>query len=114
MMLQRSTPAIKCGQKWKYSTFPLQELRRKIDSWTLKLRINPKQVRIQEMTQKWGSCSLAGTVTLARDLSERDDFFQDYVIVHELLHLRYPTHGRLFKVLMTMHVPGWREMDTQR
>jgi predicted metal-dependent hydrolase len=31
-----------------------------------------------------------------------------------LLHLRYPTHGRMFKVLMTMHVPGWLELEKNR
>lgn len=40
-----------------------------------------------------------------------DTRFQDYVIVHELLHIRIPTHGRLFKALMSAHVPGWRELE---
>jgi predicted metal-dependent hydrolase len=34
--------------------------------------------------------------------------------VHELLHLKVPNHGRLFKALMTAHVPKWRAMDTAR
>jgi predicted metal-dependent hydrolase len=34
--------------------------------------------------------------------------FQDYVIVHELLHLRVPNHGKLFKSLLTAYLPGWR------
>lgn len=113
-MLQRSSSVGKSGGKRKYALYPTQELRRKVDAWALKLRVNPRVIRIQEMPRKWGSCSSVGTVTLARDLCERDGFFQDYVIVHELLHLRYITHGRMFKVLMTMHVPGWREMDAQR
>ena len=54
---------------------------------------------MQEMRRKWGSCSSAGTITLARDLAAQDRRFQDYVIVHELLHLRLPTHGRVFKAL---------------
>jgi len=40
------------------------------------------------MTRKWGSCSTAGTITLAADLVEQEPEFQDFVIVHELLHLR--------------------------
>ena len=36
--------------------------------------------------------------------------FQDYVIVHELLHLRLPGHGRLFKAMLTAHVPGWQHL----
>jgi predicted metal-dependent hydrolase len=37
--------------------------------------------------------------------------FQDFVVAHELLHLRIPNHGRLFKSLMTAHVPKWREFE---
>jgi predicted metal-dependent hydrolase len=64
--------------------------------------------------RKWGSCSSAGTVTLASDLVDQDPRFQDFVIAHELLHLRVPTHGRLFKALMSAHVPGWRELEERR
>jgi predicted metal-dependent hydrolase len=66
------------------------------------------------MTRKWGSCSTNGIVSLASDLAERPARFQDFVIAHELLHLRVSTHGRLFKALMTAHVPNWREMDILR
>jgi predicted metal-dependent hydrolase len=34
--------------------------------------------------------------------------------VHELLHLRVPNHGRLFKTLLTVHIPQWRELDLGR
>lgn len=98
----------------KSSLYPAQELRRRTLAWAVKLRVNPRLIRIQEMRRKWGSCSAAGTVTLASDLVEQDVCFQDYVIAHELLHLRVPSHGRLFKALMSAHVPGWRELDARR
>lgn len=66
------------------------------------------------MTRKWGSCSTTGIVSLALDLDDRDRRFQDFVIVHELLHLKVRNHGRLFKALMTVHVPGWRSFDVGR
>ena len=37
-----------------------------------------------------------------------------FVVAHELLHLRVPNHGRLFKVLLSAHLPGWREYDARR
>jgi hypothetical protein len=77
----------------------------------VKLRVNPRVIRVQDMRRKWGSCSSAGTVTLASDLVDQDPRFQDFVIAHELLHLRVPTHGRLFKALMSAHVPGWRDRE---
>ena len=98
----------------KSSLYPTQELRRRALAWAVRLRVNPKVIRVQDMRRKWGSCSSAGTVTLASDLVEQDERFQDFVIAHELLHLRVPTHGRLFKALMSAHVPGWREFEEQR
>jgi hypothetical protein len=98
----------------KTSLYPTQELRRRALAWAVKLRVNPRVIRVQDMRRKWGSCSSAGTVTLASDLVDQDPRFQDFVIAHELLHLRVPTHGRLFKALMSAHVPGWREFEEQR
>lgn len=98
----------------KSSLYPAQELRRQAQTWAVKLRVNPRVIRVQEMRRKWGSCSSKGTVTLASDLVRRDKAFQDFVIVHELLHLRVATHGRLFRALMSAHVPRWREMETRQ
>jgi predicted metal-dependent hydrolase len=93
---------------------PAARLKRRVDAWTLKLRVMPRVIRVQRMTRKWGSCSTAGTVTLAIDLDGERPGFQDFVIVHELLHLKVPNHGRLFKALLAAHVPNWREFDTIR
>lgn len=89
-------------------------MKRRVDVWAVKLRVMPRLVRVQRMTRKWGSCSITGTVTLAIDLDDEGEGFQDFVIVHELLHLKVPNHARLFKVLMTAHVPKWRAMDAFR
>jgi predicted metal-dependent hydrolase len=58
-----------------------------------------------------GSCSPDGVVAFAEDLAKMESEFQDYVIVHELLHLRYSNHGRRFKAMMTAMVPRWRELE---
>jgi predicted metal-dependent hydrolase len=66
------------------------------------------------MTRKWGSCSTNGIITLAEDLADQRPGFQDFVIAHELLHLRVPNHGKVFKALMSAHVPDWRKHDVLR
>ena len=48
----------------KTSLYPTQELRRRALAWAVKLRVNPRVIRVQDMRRKWGSCSSAGTVTL--------------------------------------------------
>lgn len=90
------------------SAYPAGDLKRRALAWALRLKVNPRVIRMQDMRSKWGSCSSAGTVTLAYELLDQDERFQDFVIVHELLHLRFHSHGRMFKALMSAHVPGWR------
>ena len=89
-------------------------LRQRVEQWSERLRVPAPRVRVRDMTRKWGSCSTTGTITLATDLGSRDVAFQDFVIAHELLHLRIPNHGKLFKALMTAHVPYWRENDIEK
>jgi predicted metal-dependent hydrolase len=102
--------------KWSTngSLTPNARLKRRVDAWAVKLRVMPRIIRVQRMRRKWGSCSMAGTITLAVDLDDENEGFQDFVIVHELRHLKVPNHGRLFKALMTAHVPKWRSFDTRR
>ena len=89
-------------------------LRNRVNHWALRLKVIPRIVRIQPMVYKWGSCSTRGTVTLADDLVDQSLGFQDFVIVHELLHLRIPNHGRLFKAVLSAHVPNWRTASIER
>jgi predicted metal-dependent hydrolase len=86
----------------------------KVAFWADRLKVQPRIIRVQRMTKKWGSCSTAGVITLAADLVEQEPGFQDFVVAHELLHLRVPRHGRLFNVLMSAYLPGWRAHDVRR
>lgn len=95
----------------KSSLYPEQQLRRRALSWAVKLKVNAEQIQIKSLPGKWGSCAPDGVVTLADDLATEAEDFQDYVIVHELLHLRYRDHGRQFKAMMTALVPKWRELE---
>jgi predicted metal-dependent hydrolase len=91
-----------------------EQLCQRVRYWSQRLKTEARIIRVQRMTRKWGSCSTTGIITLADDLASQAVEFQDFVIVHELLHLRVPNHGRLFKALMSAHVPGWRDHDVRR
>ena len=93
---------------------PRKIIRGRVEYWAQRLSVQPRLVRVQRMTRKWGSCSTSGIVTLAADLADQDSDFQNFVIAHELLHLRVPNHGKLFKALMTAHIPDWRRHDLSR
>ncbi len=95
----------------KSSLYPEQQLRRRAMGWVVKLKVNPEQIGIRCLPGRWGSCAPDGVVTLAEDLATEAEDFQDYVIVHELLHLKYRDHGKQFKAMMAALVPNWRELE---
>src|SRR5206468_7489201 len=84
------------------------ELKASVKSWAAKIRARPRQIRIQRMTRKWASCSSKGRVTFNSELFDQPYRFQEFVIVHELLHLKIPNHGKLFKSLIDAYLPKFR------
>ncbi|MGB2928596.1 MAG: M48 family metallopeptidase [Desulfobacterales bacterium] len=83
------------------------QFKTQVIKWAEKINVNPRQVRVQKMTKKWASCSTNGWVCFSTDLLKEPQAFQDYVIVHELLHLQVPNHGKLFKSLLNAYLPEW-------
>jgi hypothetical protein len=98
----------------KYRKDGKQPFKRRVHAWAEKIRVKPKQIRVQPMSQKWASCSTRGWVTFSADLLNQSKKFQDYVIVHELVHLKVPNHGKLFKSLLSAHFPKWRQMKSRQ
>jgi predicted metal-dependent hydrolase len=93
--------------------YPDQQLKRRVMAWSLRLKVNPSRVDVAEMSDRWGSCTTDGVVTFAHDLADADESFQDYVIVHELLHLKYQAHDKRFRAMLSALVPDWRELERQ-
>ena len=68
-------------------------------------------MQIRAMRTKWASCSSRGTLTLNRDLLDLEDGLIEYVLVHELLHLRFPGHGKGWQAMMCVYVPDWEARE---
>lgn len=96
------------------ASYQVATLRHRVDQWASKIGVTPERVQIQRMTKKWASCSPGGRISLSKDLLRKETDFQQVVIVHELLHLRVPNHGKLFKSLMNAFVPGWEKASNGR
>jgi predicted metal-dependent hydrolase len=88
----------------------MEAFKRRVTRWSGRLRAQPREIVVMQMSRKWASCSTRGRVCFARDLLDRPTCEQDYVIVHELLHLRHPNHGRVFGALVQANLPGWRKV----
>ena len=66
------------------------------------------KVRAKEMSSLWGSCSARGDLSFNRRLLAAPPEVLDYVVVHELAHLRWRGHGARFWALVEKHCPEQR------
>ena len=82
-----------------------------VAAWETRLRVEPREVHVRPMRRKWGSCSTSGRVTFNAELLTESATFRRRVIVEELLHLKVPNHGRLFRALLKAHLG--RDVDAQ-
>jgi predicted metal-dependent hydrolase len=62
------------------------------------------------MSTRWGSCVPSrGRIWLNVALLDHAHDLLEYVVVHEVVHLREASHGPRFHALMDLHLPDWPE-----
>jgi len=65
-----------------------------------RIGVEPKQLHVRPKKNKWGSCITAGRITFDTEVLTQPSGFRTEVIVHELVHLTVPNHGKLLKTLL--------------
>ncbi|MBR7004148.1 MAG: M48 family metallopeptidase [Bacteroidales bacterium] len=71
------------------------------------------QVRIKHNVSNWGSCSRKGNINLNLNLVRLPEELRDYVLLHELCHLRHPDHGPDFHSLLESVCPDHRKKEKE-
>jgi predicted metal-dependent hydrolase len=79
-----------------------------LDDEAPQLGVAYRDVRIRDQRTRWGSCSSRGTLSFNWRLALTPFEVLDYVVVHELCHLREPNHSAAFWKLVASRRPGWR------
>lgn len=104
-------------KKQMYAAWQRNLIRSHIDSVLVecekKLGVHVKNIHIRSMRTKWGSCTQnKSLITLNTELVKKPKDCFEYVLIHELLHLKYPNHKREFQNAMTSVIPNWKNLKT--
>lgn len=70
-----------------------------------------RKITIRNQRSRWGSCSRAGAIALNFRLVQMPPSVRDYVLLHELMHLKQQNHGPRFWALVERACPGYREAE---
>lgn len=70
--------------------------------------VRPEKLRISSARTRWGSCSAKGTISLTWRLVMAPPEILDYVIVHELAHLKVKNHSSAFWKVVETYLPGYQ------
>ena len=70
------------------------------------MRLEPGRVTLRDQRTRWGSASRRGTLSFSWRLVLCPPEILDYVVVHELAHLRWAGHGARFWTLVRRHAPA--------
>ncbi len=69
------------------------------------LNVTPRRIAVKDTRSRWGSCAADGSLAFSWRLVMTPEFVQDYVVGHEVAHLKYMNHGKRFWNLVDRLTP---------
>jgi len=88
-------------------------LRPRVQDWAMRLRVEPGRLEVADLGHKWGVATPGGRVRIHWAAMQLRPPLVDYVLVHELGHLREPHHGPTFWQLLARVLPDYDERKTE-
>lgn len=109
LLAQKAQPrAREAFQLW-YKKMAAVLLPARLETLAVKHNLHPKKVRISSARTRWGSCSTSGTISLTWRLVMAPPEVIDYVIVHELVHIKVKNHSKDFWNLVADLMPDYKK-----
>jgi predicted metal-dependent hydrolase len=95
-------------QQW-YRRVLQKQIPQLLAKWGSKVGVTVAEVRIRRMKTRWGSCNAdARRIWLNLELAKKSPACLEYILVHEMVHLRERHHNERFRFLMDTVMPNWR------
>ena len=87
----------------------MEYLTRKMDYFSNLMGLSYSELKFRKMKSRWGSCNSKGAITLNKKLVKTPEICIDYVVIHELAHLKHLNHSKKFHTLVDSYHPNSKE-----
>lgn len=92
-----------------YKERAVTHLQQIVSYWSQKMDLHPSQLQFRSQKTRWGSCSSRKTLSFNWKLILFPREVIDYVVIHELAHLKYMNHSKDFWSLVAQYSPNYKE-----
>ena len=97
--------------KKMYAELLKERLAVRLPLWEEKTGLKSSAWSVRYMTSRWGSCNTRSKkVNFNTQLAGKDPVFLEYVILHELAHIKVADHGERFKAILDRYMNDWRRI----
>lgn len=87
----------------------VRNFKKEVMEWAQELGVQLKEIHLRQMKRKWGSCSTKGRLTFNTDILGLSRNERLEKALHELLHLKYPNHGVMFRRMFGIYYERLKE-----
>ncbi len=95
-------------EEW-FKTLALNRLTEKTERYAKIIGVEPTSVSIKSYKSRWGSCSSSGDISYNWKIIVAPHKVVDYIVIHELCHLREHNHSPRFWRHVERYAPDWKE-----
>ena len=92
-----------------YSQEALRYFAARLDVFATLMRVSYRALSIKSWQTKWGSCDSTGQICLNWRLLLAPQWVSDYVVIHELAHLRQMNHSPAYWAVVAQYCPNWQQ-----
>ena len=88
-----------------------EKITSRLEKWAEKTGLTYNQLRFQKMEKRWGSCSNKNNILINTEAIKLPYSLIDYLIVHELCHIKEKNHSKAFWTELSKHLSNWKALD---
>ncbi|MDM8516346.1 SprT family zinc-dependent metalloprotease [Desulfobacterales bacterium HSG16] len=87
------------------------KIKPRIKKWSKICDLCPNDIKFRKLNKRWGSCTAKNEIIINIDVVKLPFALIDYIVVHELIHIRYKDHSRQFYRELKKYFSDWEKLD---